>query len=282
MFTRLTLAIALAALFGAACASAQTAAPSPTPNPSPAPNKWYVEITPYVWVPNLNGNFNFDVRRGPGAGQLATLFVHVGPSSYLQHINFATMLSAYARHNTTSFGTDIIYLNMNSSDASVTHVSGPGGKIEIPINVSTSMHFRGSIWTLDMGQSISKSPVSPMEVLGGFRTTGLNASVDWTFTGPLGNLSRSGSASKTENVWDFIVGLRGKLAVGGRWYIPYYADYGGGNENNTFQALTGVGYAQNWGDILIVNRWLEYYYISGRGNENFQLVGPALAVKIKL
>lgn len=270
-------AFLLILLFGAP-AAAQTASPSPTP----AASAWRYYITPYLWLPNINGELTF--QSPPPTVPLAgvpVIRVHDGPSSYLQNLNSAVMLAFYAAHNGTSLATDIMYVNTSTSKATVDSVQRPDGTIEIPANTSTSSRFRGTVWTLDIGQSVNKTSFSPVEVLGGVRFLGATASADWNFQEPLDVLPATGSVSKKLNIWDPIVGLRGKLGLGAHWYVPYYADYGGGSGNNTFQALVGIANSNSWGDIVLASRWLQYYFNNKGGNENIQLVGPTLGVRIR-
>jgi hypothetical protein len=287
--------IALAVLLigsGLGQAVAQTAAPSPTPAASPAaaatanPLPWTAYITPYAWVPNLNGQFNFNTptRANPILGlpqATANLAVHVGPSSYLSHVNFVAMLSAYANRGDLSLGFDYVYLNLSSTDANVTNVTGPNGIVEIPINVSTSAHLRGSLLTLDAGQRLTQNQISPIEIFGGARYLVVTSSADWNFAGPLDILNRSGSVSRDLHVWDPLVGLRGKIGFGPNWSLPYYVDFGAGTNNTTHQEYVGFAYSQHWGDIFLLNRWLQYNFTSPNIN-SFQLVGPTLGVRIRL
>jgi len=50
--------------------------------------------------------------------------------------------------------------------------------------------------------------------------------------------------------WDGILGVTGQVWLGdGRWYMPYYMDVDTGSSNRTWQALLGLGYAFDWGDV---------------------------------
>jgi hypothetical protein len=73
--------------------------------------------------------------------------------------------------------------------------------------------------------------------------------------------------------------VRGRLSFGdGRWYVPYYADIGGGSSATTWQALAGLGYAFGWGDVLLVYRHLEYDQSGGKLLQNIRFDGPALGL----
>ena len=67
-------------------------------------------------------------------------------------------------------------------------------------------------------------------------------------------------------LWD-----KGRVRLGeGRWYTPYYADVGPGSSNWTWQALLGVGYAFDWGDINLSIRSLSYDF-NGKNDADLRL-----------
>ena len=93
--------------------------------------------------------------------------------------------------------------------------------------------------------TIDRTRLGNFDLLGGFRYATLKTSLDWNFAGPNGILSQSGGVSDKLNLYDGIVGFRGAVSLSpdGKWYLPYYADIGAGNDSNwTWQAYAGVGY----------------------------------------
>lgn len=264
-------------------AAAQTAPPSPAPAPAPTatPLTWTSYITPYAWVPNVNGQLNFQHPAPITSAGTSNINVHIGPSSYLSHLNFVAMLAFYAKRGDLSLAADYMYLNMSSANATITSVNGPNGNAETPVNVNTNTHLRGTIATAEAGLSLTSNEISPVEFVGGVRYLGSKASADWTFAAPLDILDQSGSASRSLYTWDPVVGFRGKIGFSPEWYLPYYLDFGAGASNTTHQEFVGIGYSQHWGDIVLINRWLQYNFTNPNIN-NIQLVGPALGVRIRL
>ncbi len=59
----------------------------------PDNSKWQFSITPYLWAPNIEGTLNFDLPSGSNASPN----VDVGPVDYLEHLDFALMLSGEVR-----------------------------------------------------------------------------------------------------------------------------------------------------------------------------------------
>lgn len=80
-----------------------------------------------------------------------------------------------------------------------------------------------------------------------------------TLTGPGFTFARNGRISGDLDLFDAIVGLRGKWWLGGahHWYVPWYVDVGTGSSDLTWQALLGGGYAWRRSDVLLVWRQLD-------------------------
>ncbi len=119
----------LALLFGVACgqvalAQQATAPPSPTPPPTEQSNvlgneydgKWHTDVTPYIWVPTLNGTFHLTNTSKPPPGFQIEKIVDfsAGPNKYLSKLNSALMFTAEFRKGDSAFFTDFMYLNLTS------------------------------------------------------------------------------------------------------------------------------------------------------------------------
>ena len=85
--------------------------------------------------------------------------------------------------------------------------------------------------------------------------------------------------TKDADVWDGIIGLRGRTKLNENWFIPYYADIGAGDSDLTWQAMAGIGYQAGWGDMSLVYRHLEWDQDEDKLLQNVSFSGPALAVK---
>jgi hypothetical protein len=103
-------------------------------------------------------------------------------------------------------------------------------------------------------------------------------------SGPGGGQSfpASGSISQRSDLWDAIVGVRGKIRLGeSKWFVPYYLDVGSGSSTMTWQALLGVTYAFGWGDAILAYRNLSYDQGDNKLLQNFRFSGPALGVSFR-
>jgi hypothetical protein len=117
-----------------------------------------------------------------------------------------------------------------------------------------------------------------LDLLGGFRYVGIKASLDWNFSTPIPFLpGGSGSVSQNVDLWDGIIGARGRLNFGEtKWYAPYYIDVGTGSSQFTWQGLVGIGYAFRWGDVLLAYRSLSIEQGDNKLIQHIRFSGPAL------
>jgi hypothetical protein len=127
-----------------------------------------------------------------------------------------------------------------------------------------------------------------LDVLGGFRYLGIEARTDWqltgTVTGPGGGQTfpASGSISKRADLWDAIIGVRGRVRLGeSQWFVPYHLDLGTGSSSITWQGLLGISYAFGWGDATLGYRHLYYDQSGDKLVQNFRFSGPTLGASFR-
>ena len=75
-----------------------------------APERWSFTLTPYLWLPNVDGTLKYGVP--PGASGAPE--VGVGPNNYLENLSAVLMLAAEARSGQWSIVSDLIYLRFES------------------------------------------------------------------------------------------------------------------------------------------------------------------------
>jgi len=279
MKKQLVLAASLAVLALPQCAVAQQA----------PPDRWTFSIAPYAWLPNMNG----DLRFGPPPPGGATPHVSIDAGTLLEDLDFAMMLTGEARKGRWSIATDLIYLDLSSGQSRVKSIdfnpgSGPVNLFHTGIDEGTQTKVKGTIWTLAGGYAVVEEPRSRLDIIGGFRYFDTEATTNWqisaTVTGPVGasTFPRAGSVAKSITIWDAIVGVRGRFNLGeGNWFVPYYADVGGGDSKRTWQAIAGVGYAYHWGDVVLAYRYLAYEQGGDKLIEDFRLGGFAFGLHFR-
>jgi len=257
--------LGLSAIAGVLCAAAAQAAEDPYDG------NWHFDFAPYLWLPSLDGTLRFDLPNGSPD-------VDVRAGAILEELHFGFMGAGDARKGNWSVFTDFIYLDLSTDNSTVRSVTSPGGIVEIPVDTGSQSGLKGYLWTLAASYTLFHGSAVSFDVFAGFRDAQLKPSLDWQFAGPLGFFPQSGSTSDTFVVWDGIIGLKGKirLSQSGTWFIPYYADVGWGSYSSTWQALIGVGYAFDWGDMHLTYRHLHYNTDGNRLIDDLSLSGPAL------
>ena len=248
-----------------------------------AQEEWRFTLTPYLWLPNINGTLKYAIP--PGGGGRPE--VETGPNDYLENLSFALMLAGEARKGKWSLFTDLIYLDFDSEGSTVKAVNFGGDRVSTTLNASTRSSLTGVAWTFGAGYAAVQDPKHRLDLLGGLRYFGLKASSDWQLSAAVGGpngqtFAQSGSISQREDLWDVIVGVRGRVKLGeGSWFLPYYADLGTGSSALTAQALLGVGYAFKWGEIAATYRYI-YYDLKDDGLlQDVRFAGPALGATFR-
>ncbi len=254
-------------------------APAQTPG-----DQWTFSITPYLWLPNIDGTLKYSIP--PGAG--GSPEVQVGPNDYLENLKFAIMISGEARKDRFLVFTDFIYLDFSDQDSSVKSINFGGNRVSSSANVSTDSSFKGGVWTLGAGYAVLPGRPVDLDVFGGLRYFGIKASSDWqltaTVTGPGGGQTfpRAGSVSERGDLWDGIVGVKGRVWLGrSNWAIPYYLDVGTGSSSLTWQGMLGIAYSWKWIEARLAYRHLYYDQKDDKLIQDMRFSGPALGVTFR-
>lgn len=234
--------------------------------------QWQFAVAPYLWLPNVSGTLRFSL---PGGGADAS----TGPYDYLQNLKFAFMLQGEARKGDWSILADTIYLNFGRHGSSVNATSGLFGPRESQRSFETT--FRGTLIQLGGGRTLMRQSWGNVDAIVGMRYLGVKATLDASATRTNGtevSQSPETSVSQVQNIFNGIVGVRGRLMIAGdgRWYVPFYIDAGAGSSKFTWQAMTGVGYAMTWGDVSVTYRYLAFYGSGDQLVQTLRFNGPSL------
>jgi hypothetical protein len=255
----LTLLAFAAATIAARAQEPPTPAPVATSNPTfmdrQYDGRWHVMLAPYVWGPTIKANFQYQLptlRHHLDAGPIANT-IQVGPSDYLPKLNTAGMLAFDVRKGEFDLFGDAIYLNASTTATIFSTLGGNFGKIHIPVTIDSSAHVTTAIWEVAAGYAVAHGHNADLTLLAGIREFPIAINADYTATiGKRGILAPTGTINSTAYTNDVIVGLKGRAFFGGdRWYVPYYIDVGTGNNNQSWEAYGGAGYAFPHGQTLI-------------------------------
>ena len=249
-----------------------------------AQEQWTYSLTPYVWLPSINGKLKYEIP--PGAGGAPE--VDTGPNNYLENLSMVLMLAGEARKGDWAIISDFIYLKFDKQKSNVNSIDFGGSRVNTSADVSTRSALKGYEWMIAGSRSVMKSPRASLDLVGGLRYFHIEASSEWqlaaTVNGPGGGQTfpSAGSVSRSSDLWDGIIGVRGRVRWGETpWYSPYYLDVGGGSSNLTWQGVLGVGYGFKWGDLLLAYRTLYYDQGDDKLLQNFRFSGPTLGATFR-
>ena len=261
--------VPLAFTLAAAAAQAQET-PAATPAPSAPPvtrnatpmdraydGNWHVTLAPYLWLPTVRTNVKYTIPQlplGGGGGSLATN-VQVGPSDYLSSLNSAGQMAFNVRKGDAEFFGDYIFMNLSSTANFNSLVSGPLGKVKIPVSLVTNSRLAASIWELGAGFSLAHGHNGDANLFVGWRQFPLTTNLAWTGTigGSKLAITRAGTVRISPLANDVVFGLNGKIFSGdNHWFAPYYIDYGAGATQQTWEGYGGAGYMFDHGQSMVV------------------------------
>src|SRR5262245_43503612 len=253
----------------------------------PDPGRWTFSITPYLWLPNVDGTLRYSAPSGASGSPE----VDISADTLLSDLKAALMLAGEARHDRWAIFTDVMYLRFGGEESkvkSIDFVSVGRDPVSSNLDAGTSSTLKGLVWTLAGSYSVLDAHPGVLEVLGGLRYLGLKASTDWnltaTVTAPGGSATfpRSGSVSESEDIWTAIAGVRGRIPFGGsHWSMTYYGDVGAGSSASTYQWLVGLNYDFHWGGFILAYRQLYYDESSDKLVQSVRFSGPALGVTFR-
>jgi hypothetical protein len=281
--TRRTLALPallLTLLFSAFPALAQQARPA---------DEWQFSVMPYLWLPSLDGK----LRYGPPPAGGSAPRISVDADTLLGALDFALMVNAEARKGRWFFATDLIALDLSSDSSKVKAIDfnpgpGPVNIANTSLDLGTETEVKGTVWSLAAGYNLVEEPRASFSVLGGLRYFDIEATTRWRLnavvTGPAGaaNFATTGAVTKSDDLLDAIVGVRGRFRLGdGRWFLPYYLDVGGGSSSMTSQGMAGIGREYKWGEVLLAYRYLTYRMGGDKLVEDLTFSGPGIGANFR-
>lgn len=250
--------------------------------PSALDPGWRFSLTPYLWLPSISGELRYSPRNDVSAN------VKVDAQNVVDALNFGLTFGAEARRGRFSLATDLLYLDLGSQSSQVRHVDfGASGRVQSSTNLGTQTQFTSTLWTLAPGYTVLEGAWGNLDLQAGFRVLSLRSRTDvqlvTDITGPRQGetFSRTGRLSANEQIWDGIVGVRGRIELGSGFYLPYAADVGGGGSNLTWQVQGGLGYSTGWAGVVAGYRYLSYSQGSNSLVQELNMGGAFIALNMK-
>ncbi len=232
---------------------------------------WQFAATVYGWFPDISGETAL-----PLGGNAS---INVDVSTILDHLKMTAQGSFEFHKGRWGGFTDLVYLDVGESKSDVRDITIGGVTLPAAITTNAEFDLKSTFWTIAGQYRVRADQDATFDLLAGARLADLNQSLDWEFVGDFGPTPpppRTGSRDASVEQWDAIVGAKGRVALGAeqRWVMPWYVDIGTGDSDLTWQAVLGLGYAFDWGQLTVTWTMLEYELSDGPIEElNFS--GPA-------
>jgi len=263
-------------------AAAVSITPAPAAAQSPAPwstGTWRFAGTLYLYGPSVDGSFSFPKRSGNGN-------VVVDAGDVFDNLNGAFMGAFEANNGRWGVFTDYMYLDISGSKSATRDFSIGGVNVPASVTADLDLGLKGSAWTIAGEWRLQSTRESTVDVLLGARYLDIKPRLSFGLNGNVASIpaaSRGGSFEVKASNWDAIIGLKARYAFGDRlqWYVPLYADVGGGDSKLTWQAAAGLGYAFGWGDIVGLWRYLRYDFKSDDVIQDLTFNGPMIGVTFR-
>jgi hypothetical protein len=242
-----------------------------------AEGDWQAAATVYGWFPTMGGTF--EVPLGGSAS------AEMDPSDLLDALNFTFMGAAEVRNGRWGALTDVIYLDLGGTEKNFRDFTLGQQDLPLQVTAKTEVGLSGWVWTLGGTYLVVDDPARPVSLVVGARLLDLTNELELDLNGDITGLPVPGRHVKGEaelSNWDAIVGLKGRFALGsgGGWFVPYYVDVGTGESDFTWQAVLGVGYAFDWGDLTAGWRYMDYDFSADETVEDLWQSGAAIGVTL--
>jgi hypothetical protein len=242
--------------------------------------KWLFTATIYGYLPDIGGKLNFPVATGGTS-------INVDASTLIDHLKMTFMGALDVHNGKWGVFTDVLYLDVGGSKSQTHDFSIGRQGIPASTTADLNLDLKGFVWTIAGEYRVASDPKAwTVDVLAGARMLGVKPTLGWSIQGDLGPIpesGRSGSQQIKENLWDGIVGVKGRFALSDdrRWNVPFYLDVGTGQTQLTWQAAAGVSYSYKWGDIIGMWRYLDWNDSSGSPIESLNFNGPMIGVTFR-
>ncbi len=242
--------------------------------------QWHFEVSPYAWVPWIYVTSQLPPIAGGGNPT-----TEIEPNQYLKYVKGGVLFDGSVRKGDWSVWTDLVFLNLQNSPTHEREIGLPGGNASLVVTRSIDLGFRAAIWTLAPTYTVMNNDVGTLDVLAGLRYTSVRVSLAYEFTVPMfpAIMPRGGGFWPTTDSTEGIIGVKGALRLShdGKWFAPYEADIGDGNENWSYNGYVGVGYHFHWGDLGLGVRNLTYNLSDRPILEKARLTGPVLGASFR-
>ena len=226
-------------------------------------DSWRLTLTPYLWATGISGSVGY------GGNQIAS--TNITSRSVFQALKFGAMLDAEVHKGNFGFSMDLMYASLGNNGS-----RAPDNFVDL----GSSTNLSQGVYTLAGTYTLFNNKDVYLDALAGARIFNLNSTTNFSVNGF--QLGYSQSINNTSV--DPIIGLKGRIRIADAdYFIPFYADVGGGGGNTqvTSQSFVGIGRAFDWGDAQIGVKDLYYSQKSQGITTNLNYLGIAAGATFK-
>lgn len=217
---------------------------------------WHHHVSLYGWAAGVEGTAKYPVDSGSD--------LEVDSSDILDALNGVFMGNYTGGYDRWSVLVDAVYINIGSTENTETRLG----------TASLGLDLKSWVLTGAVGYDFVQSEQAILGVIGGVRYLTLDTDLEIGFD----EGTPVDSTSKTASITDGIVGVRGQFNFNEHWFLPYYADIGGGGSDYTYQLFAAIGYRYKWFDVTLGYRHLYYKFDDDELLEDLQISGPKIGI----
>jgi hypothetical protein len=213
-------------------------------------DNWRFQGAVNLYLPDIGGTTAFPILPA-GSGDAV-----VDAQTIIDNLKMAFMGSFEASKGQWGLFTDVLYMDVGNTKSGFREISIGGLPIPAGANAKVDYDLKGWGWTLAGTWHAVPDPAATLDVLAGARWLDITQTLGWDITGNVGPIA---------------------LGADRKWFVPYYLDVGAGQSKLTWQAVGGVGYSFQWGDVVGSWRYLDYQMKSGNAIQTLTFNGPSIS-----
>ena len=235
---------------------------------------WEWRATIYGWLTDISGSTQFPTGGGPE--------IEVGIDDILDSLDFTMMGSLQVNRGKWGLMNDVIYLDVGgSSKGSREFVLGPNEGVSGSVELDARLDLKSWLWTVAGTYALAQSSEHRVDLLFGGRMVDMSQELAWSVGGNVGDNplpGRDGKGKISVTNWDAVIGIKGYRFFGdsGNWVLPWYFDVGTGDSDLSWQAMAGLGYHFNWGEVLLTYRYFDYDMGDSSPIADMNFAGPMI------
>lgn len=219
-------------------------------------DKWEFGAQVYLWGAGI------DVTTQEGDE------IDISFNDILSNLDMALMTTLAARKDKWTLFSDILYLDVSSSETSTANIIGRPEKTKVDVGIEAW------VVTAAGAYEVMETENTGLHLLAGARYLWLKMPLKFEIGE---HITRKTSPSG--DVWDGVIGMKGETSLNEKWYLTYYLDVGTGDTDLTWQAVAGVNYKFKKFDAIFGYRYLDWDFDKTEPFDDLNISGPFAGVK---